>query len=94
MQEVDPGIWGQVTRDEWQAADSGCHISCFMQDSVCRNKLPALTHYTAAPLPWQPLHLANLPCIRTPSDPQWPLISDRITDPDQGLISNLNKCPK
>lgn len=83
MQVVDPGVWGQVTCDKWQAVNSGCHISGFIKDSISRNQLLALTHDTAAHLLQEPLHLAKPLCIRTPSYSHRPLINDLITDPDQ-----------
>lgn len=91
IREANPG---QVICDEWQAVDGGCRISCFLQESVCRNQLPDHNTAPAAHSPLQPLYLANLPCNRAPSDSQWPLISDPIIDPDQGFISNLDRCPK
>lgn len=44
--------------------------SGFIQESIHRNQPPALIHRTAAHSLQQPLHLAKLPCIRTPSDLQ------------------------
>ena len=47
MREANPG---QVMCDEWQAVDGGCRISCFVQESMCRNQLPDPQYSTSSPL--------------------------------------------
>lgn len=68
MPKVDPGEWGQVTCDEWQAVNGGCHISGFIQDSISRSQFLALTHNTATHLLQQTLHLAKSHSVSTPSN--------------------------
>ena len=42
--------------------------SGFIQESICGNWPPALTHRRVTHCLQQPLCLAKLPCIRAPSD--------------------------
>lgn len=91
MQKVGSGVWGQVTCDEWQAVNGCGHISGFIQDSIRRNQLLALTHNTAAHFLQQTLHLAKSPYVRTLSD-RWSVTPSLTLI--KGLTGNLNKCPK
>lgn len=60
--------------------------SGFIQESVHRNQLLALTHRTA-PTP------SSSPYIR-PDYPASGLPGTPFTDPDQGFISNHDRCPR